>query len=219
VSSSTEPLESAYDRLSAAVTTLDAAALMRPTRCAGWSVVDVLFHVLCDAQRALVAFASPSGGPADVDAVTYWRPFKPGGEDSFRHAWWVRRSASAFAEPSGVVRLWTDTAPAAVRAAAAADPDGFVQTQGHVLTVPDFVATLVVEAAVHYLDLELPEAPPPAASALELAASTLDGLLGAPRPAGWDLQAYILKGTGRTALDDRDRNDLGALADGFPLLG
>jgi hypothetical protein len=161
-------------------------------------VVDLLFHVLADAQRALVTFASPAEGPADVDYVTYWSAFKPGGDDSSRHAWWVRRSASAFTEPSGVVRLWTDTAPAAVRAAEVADPASFVGTQGHVLAVPDFISTLVVEAAVHYLDLvaDLPDAPPPAPEALDVAAATLDGLLGAPRPSGWDLPTYVLKGPG-----------------------
>jgi Mycothiol maleylpyruvate isomerase N-terminal domain len=214
-------LAPAYGRVTEAVSGLGTADLMRPTRCAGWSVVDLLFHVLCDAQRALVTFASPADGPADVDYVTYWASFKPGGEDSFRHAWWVRRSASAFTEPAGVVRLWTDTAPAAVRAAEAAHRDGFVRTQGHVLAVPDFIATLAVEAAVHYLDLvvDLPEAPPPADEALELTASTLDGLLGAPRPQRWDLPAYILKATGRVGLDERDRQDLGPLVDRFPLLG
>jgi hypothetical protein len=152
-----------------------------------------------------------------VDYVTYWASFKPGGEDSFRHARWVRRSASAFTEPAGVVRVWTDTAPAVVRAAEAADPEGFGDPGGRASRRRDHA----VEAAVHYLDLvvELPEAPPPADEALELAASTLDGLLAAPRPQRWHLPAYILKGTGRVGLDGRDRQDLGPLADRFPLLG
>lgn len=168
-----------------------------------------------------MAFATPVSGPADVDYVTYWAPFKPGGDGSARYAWSVRRSASAFSEPSGVVHLWTETAAAAVRAAEAADPDGFVRTQGRVLAVPDFVATLAVEAAIHYLDLvvDLPEAPTAAPAALELAGSTLDGLLGAPRPRHWDLPVYLLKGTGRMGLDERDRQELGPLADRFPLLG
>ena len=105
--------------------TLDDADLQRPTRCRGWVVADLLFHVLCDAQRALVALASPADGPADVDDVSYWRAFTAGGDDAAgRHAWWARRSAAAFDRPTGVVRIWSDTAPAAVRAAGAADPDG-----------------------------------------------------------------------------------------------
>ena len=45
------------------------------------------------------------------------------------------------------------------------------------LATADFIATLAVEAAVHYLDLtvNLPSAPTP-----DPAAQVLDGLLGAP---------------------------------------
>ncbi|MFU8851309.1 hypothetical protein ACNAW0_10055 [Micromonospora sp. SL1-18] len=102
------------------------------------------------------------------------------------------RSTAAFERPSGVVRLWCDTAPAAVRAAGAAvhgtDPHGSVATQGHVIAVPDLLATLTTEAVVHHLDLvvDLPDAPPPGAVALGVAVATVDGLLsdGAVRPNG-----------------------------------
>ncbi|MEU5867514.1 maleylpyruvate isomerase N-terminal domain-containing protein [Nonomuraea sp. NPDC047529] len=187
--------------------TVNESDLLRPTRCAGWAGVDLLFHVLCDAQRALVAFATPADGPPDVDHVTYWSSFQPAAEGADAHAWWVRRSASAFARPSGVLRVWADTAPAAVRAALAADPAGHVATQGHVIAVPDLLATLATEAAVHHLDLQAGR--PPAREALELAGETLDGLLGADRPSHLDLPAYVLEATGRVpSADDR-----------FPLLG
>ncbi|MFG2056294.1 maleylpyruvate isomerase N-terminal domain-containing protein [Micromonospora sp. NPDC048930] len=220
-----EALAQAYDGISAVVTALDDAGLQRPTRCRGWLVADLLFHILCDAQRALVALASPAPGPADVDDVSYWRAFTPGGDDeaSRKHAWWARRSAAAFDRPSGVVRLWTDTAPAAVRAAAAADPDGHVTTQGHVLRVPDFLATLTTEAVIHHLDLivDLPDAPLPAETPTRVAVATVDGLLSddAVRPTGWDDPEYLLKATGRLPLTDRDRRDLGEAAGWFPLLG
>lgn len=204
---------------------LDDAGLQRPTRCRGWLVADLLFHVLCDAQRALVALASPATGPADVDDVSYWRAFTPGGDDdaSVKHAWWARRSAAAFDRPSGVVRIWSDTAPAAARAAAAADPDGYVTTQGHVLRVPDLLATLTTEAVIHHLDLvvDLPDAPLPAAAPTRVAVATVDGLLSddAVRPTGWDDRDYLLKATGRVPLTDRDRLELGEAAGWFPLLG
>ena len=41
----------------------------------------------------------------------------------------------------------------ATRCAGWACPHEFVTTQGHVLRTADFIATLAVEAAVHYLDL------------------------------------------------------------------
>lgn len=194
----------AYRELTAAVSEID---LLQPTRCAGWAAVDLLFHVLCDAQRALVTLATPADGPADVDYVTYWTPFKPGVGGADGHAWWVRRSASAFTRPSGVVRVWQDTAPAAVRAALAADPAGFVATQGHVLAVPDFLATLATEAAIHHLDLQTDR--PPASEALALAGETLDGLLGTARPPQLDLPTYVLEATGRLPSDNKR----------FPLLG
>ncbi|MEU0152315.1 maleylpyruvate isomerase N-terminal domain-containing protein [Micromonospora fulviviridis] len=220
-----EALAQAYDGITAVVTRLDDAGLQRPTRCRGWLVADLLFHVLCDAQRALVALASPAPGPADVDDVSYWRAFTPGGDDeaSVKHAWWARRSAAAFDRPSGVVRIWSDTAPAAVRAAAAADPDGYVTTQGHVLRVPDLLATLTTEAVIHHLDLvvDLPDAPLPAAAPTRVAVATVDGLLSddAVRPTGWDDRDYLLKATGRVPLTDHDRLELGEAAGWFPLLG
>ncbi|MFE9689785.1 maleylpyruvate isomerase N-terminal domain-containing protein [Micromonospora sp. NPDC005806] len=219
-----DALAQAYDGITAVVAGLDDAALQRPTRCRGWLIADLLFHVLCDAQRALVALASPAAGPADVDDVSYWRAFTPGGNDeaSLKHAWWARRSAAAFERPSGVVRLWTDTAPAAARAAAA-DPDGYVTTQRHVLRVPDFLATLTTEAVIHHLDLvvDLPDAARPAAAPTRVAVATVDVLLSdeAVRPTGWDDREYLLKATGRLPLTDRDRRELGEAAGWFPLLG
>ncbi|MGS2617219.1 maleylpyruvate isomerase N-terminal domain-containing protein [Micromonospora sp. LZ34] len=217
-------LAQAYDGITRVVADLDDADLQRPTRCRGWLVADLLFHVLCDAQRALVALASPADGPPTADDVSYWRSF-PGDEDgtAARHAWWARRSAAAFDRPTGVVRLWCDTAPAAVRAASRADPDGCVSTQGHVLRVPDFLATLTTEAVVHHLDLvlDLPDAPPPGELAVRVAVATLDGLLSdeAVRPVGWSDEEFLLKGTGRLPLNDRDRLELGEVAGWFPLLG
>ncbi|WP_446217549.1 maleylpyruvate isomerase N-terminal domain-containing protein [Micromonospora sp. IBHARD004] len=219
-----EALRQAYDGITAVVTGLDDAGLQTPTRCRGWLVADLLFHVLCDAQRALVALASPADGPADVDDVSYWRAVPTGGAGAgAKHAWWARRSAAAFDRPSGVVRIWSDTAPAAVRAAAAADPDGFVTTQGHVLRVADLLATLTTEAVIHHLDLVvgLPDAPPPAELPTRVAVATMDGLLSddAVRPAGWDDRDYLLRAAGRVPLTDRDRLELGEAAGWFPLIG
>ncbi|HEY9481561.1 MAG TPA: maleylpyruvate isomerase N-terminal domain-containing protein [Micromonosporaceae bacterium] len=56
------------DRLAATFTRDD---LLEFSRCRGWVVADVLFHLLCDAQRALIALASPYPGPSDRDFVSY----------------------------------------------------------------------------------------------------------------------------------------------------
>ncbi|MET7821654.1 maleylpyruvate isomerase N-terminal domain-containing protein [Micromonospora zamorensis] len=218
-----EALAQAYGGITSAVDGLDDAGLQRATRCQGWLIADLLLHVLGDAQRALVALASPVDGPADVDDVSYWRDFPGGDDNATRHAWWVRRSAAAFDRPTGIVRLWQETAPAAVRAAASADPEGYVTTQGHVLRVPDFLATLTTEAVVHHLDLtvDLPGAPPPSPLAVRVAVATMDGLLSddTVRPTAWDDHDFLLKATGRVPLTERDRPELGESAGWFPLLG
>ena len=50
---------------------------LRPTGASAWCVQDLLFHQLLDAQRALVAIASPSDAEPDRDAVTYWQAYHP----------------------------------------------------------------------------------------------------------------------------------------------
>lgn len=117
-------LDAAYAGITAVVADLDDAALLAPTGCRGWLTVDLLLHLTGDAQRALVALATPAPGPADVDFVSYWRsPGCAGADAAAEHAQWVRRTAAAFRLPTGVVRLWRDTAPAAARAAATAVRD------------------------------------------------------------------------------------------------
>jgi len=211
-------LQRSYAGVTELVTGLDRRDLLRPTRCFGWLVADVLFHLLCDAQRALAALASSAPGPPDRDFASYWRGFE-GPPDPVLGMWWVRRSASAFVDGTGLVRLWVETAPAAAQAARAADPAGFVTTQGHVLAVPDLLATLVTEAVIHHVDMtvDLPAAPAPPAAGLTVATATLDALGGHPLP-GWTPQQYLLKGTGRVPLTDAERADLGHAADRFPLL-
>ncbi len=214
-------LDPAYAGITQVVDDLDDSALLASSGCHGWSIADLLLHVTMDAQRALVAFASPADGPPDVDAVTYWRSPPTAPDDALAHTTWVRRSAAAFAKPTGVVQVWRDLAPAAARAAAAADPDGRVTTQGHVLTVPDFVTTLVTEAVIHHLDLitNLTDAPGPAPEAVAEARSTLDGLAGpGGLPSHWDDREALLKATGRAPLTDADRRSPGHRATHWPLL-
>jgi uncharacterized protein (TIGR03083 family) len=224
-----DTLDAAYRKLTAVAGGLGEADLMRPSRCAGWAVADVLYHQLLDARRALRAFASPSDAPADRDDVSYWTGYAPGGdqagagggpayaEESAAHARYVRIAAAAY--PPGMLAWeWSETAAAACRAGRACGHPA-VTTQGHVLTVTDFAATLAVEAAVHYLDLTvaLPGVPAPDPAALALVRRVLDGLLGAPLPAAWDDVTAALKGTGREPLTEADRLSLGPLAARFPL--
>jgi hypothetical protein len=220
-----DALDAVYQKVTTLVSGLGEADMMRPSRCAGWAVADVLYHELLDARRALRTFATPSPDPADRDDVSYWREYAPGsGEDSApdgdaaaAHARYVRVAASAY-PPGWLAWDWSETSAAARRAARACGHER-VATQGHVLSVAGFAATLAVEAAVHYLDLtvDLPSAPEPDPASLALVRRVLVGLLGAPLPASWDDTTAALKGTGRDPLTGADRQALGALAAAFPL--
>jgi len=72
-----DALAGAYGKITQFVGGLTEADAMLPSRCAGWTVLDVLYHQLLDARRALVTFASPSPDPPGTDYVTYWRPYAP----------------------------------------------------------------------------------------------------------------------------------------------
>lgn len=220
-----DALDEVYGRITDVTRGLTDTGLMRPSRCAGWAVADVLYHLLLDARRALRTFATPAAGPPDTDGVSYWREFSPGGgvppggDDAARHARFVRIAASAY-PPGALAWEWAETAGAACRAARAC-PHPAVSTQGHVLSLADFAATLTVEAAVHYLDMTagLPAAPGPGAGPLRLVRRVLEGLACAPLPAGWDDVTCALKGTGREPLSGPDRGLLGPAANRFPLFG
>lgn len=218
-----DALDAAYRGVTAVADDHGGADLMMlPSRCQGWTAADVLFHQLLDARRALRTFASPATDPPDVDDITYWRaygPGTPGSPEALEHARYVRIGASAY-PPGTLAWEWRETAAAACRAARAC-PYPAVTTQGHVLSTADFIATLAVEAAVHYLDLTVgvPSAGPADPAALGLVRRVLDGLLGSPMPGSWDDRTYALKGTGRVPVTDAERSAIGALADRLPLFG
>lgn len=186
-----------------------------------WTVRELLFHQLLDAQRALVALATPMSEPADVDEVTYWRPFRPSeGDGGAAHALFVQRAAAAYEQLRLLVEHWWATADAVVRAAAAPDPGSRVATQGHVITVRDLCSTLVVEACVHLLDLvrEL-DGGGPTVAVLAHTRGVLGRLYGGPLPPVWDDGECVLKATGRVPLTDGDRAALGVGVDLLPVLG
>jgi hypothetical protein len=222
------PLERAREAFVAEYTLLDQLAaslsdqqLLLPSRCLGWSVCDVLCHLDLGMVEILVALASPTDRQADTDFAAYWRDCCAPGEPDLGHARWIRLVASAYARPGGVVRHLRLTAGAALRQAPAAPADRRLEFQGHVIEPGDFLATWVVEAAVHHLDLtlQLPDAPPPAPASLQVTRETLDALLGEPLARDWDDTSYALKGTGRLPLTGEEARALGPLAGRFPLFG
>jgi uncharacterized protein (TIGR03083 family) len=217
-SETTEALAAEYAALRGVISSLDEAQLEEASGCRGWTNADLIFHMLLDAQRALVAFNMPGDPPPDRDYVDYWKAWSAADPDAHAHARFVRISAAAHGDPKLICKRWLLTSEAAMSCCRGAEPD-YIATQGHVLTVGDFIATLVVEAAIHHLDLvrNLEEKPGPAPAAVQVTTKTLDGLLDAPRPSQWDDISYLSKGTGRQPLTDGDRSVLGDRADRFPL--
>src|SRR4051812_7083085 len=64
-----------YGRVTETVQRLSDADFERPTRCTGLAVGPLLVHLLYDAERALVAFATPAEEEPDRDFVTYWHGY------------------------------------------------------------------------------------------------------------------------------------------------
>ncbi len=190
-----------------------------PTELPGWCVRDLIFHLAMDAQRALVALASPSSADRDTDEVSYWRAWQPGTEAAQAGLRGIRVAASAWASVRGPADLFAETASAVLATAGRTDLAATVSTQGHTMTTDGLLRTLVVEATIHHLDFgpALPVAP--ATGPLEEVRRVLDALLGQPVPATWADDRYARIATGRLALSPQERRQLGQLADRFPLFG
>jgi uncharacterized protein (TIGR03083 family) len=219
-----DALADIYAEVTAVVGDLGDADFDRHTGCDAWSVQDLLFHLLLDAQRALVVLADPGIGEPDTDARTYWqnRPWESGeaAPDESAHIRFVRRSALAYATPDGLVAQWRSTSEAAVAAARRTDADATVRTQGCSMRAADFVGTLVVEATLHYFDLtlHLPDARRVPRMPLSVTRTTLEKLLGLPPPTSWSAETLCLKLSGRQPLDAAERKQLGAAAGRLPLV-
>jgi len=211
-------LRSAYGELAALLQDLDDDEAVRPTGCAGWAVLDLAQHLVFDARRGLVATATPSDGPADCDAVRYWRDWSQSGAQAADDLWRTRVSASVAGGITSLAAAYAQTSAAALVSAARLGPGDLVRTQGRVLARDDLLSTLVVEAAVHSLDLvRCLKRTGPSAGPLAEVRRVLQAVLGSDLPAGWDDTTAARRGTGREPLTAADRTALGELAGRFPL--
>jgi Mycothiol maleylpyruvate isomerase N-terminal domain len=211
-------LAAEYGLLTKIITALRQSDLLQPSGCLGWTNADLIFHMLLDAQRALVTFNSPAIGPVDRNFVTYWNGFLATDGSSQEHARYVRINAASHRDPTRICSRWGETAEAAIRSSQTANID-LVTTQGHILNIADFIATLVVEATIHHLDLvaNLADRAAPAPQGVQITTMTIDGLLKAPRPLDWSDETYILKATGRAPLMEEDRTALGSAGQRIPV--
>ena len=213
-------LSMAYGDLSAVLTSLTVEEGFEPTGCQGWTAVDLGFHLLSDARRALVALHTPVAGPADTDAVDYWTAWRPPEPGDDEELWSTRVAASVHGGLPGIAGKYAETSAAVLVAAGRARLSDVVGTQGRSLTVADLLSTLTVEAAVHHLDLVVRlDRRGPSAEPLAEVRRVLEGLLGAPLPDRWDDVTAARRGTGRETLSAADRLQLGPGARRFPLFG
>jgi hypothetical protein len=213
-----EQLAVQYGDLTAVIESVSEQEAWLPTGCLGFAVRDLILNVLSDAQRALVALATPVERASDRDAVTYWKD-SPGPDDAqWRSLRSLRSVASAYSLDA-LKRDWRETARAVVALIGRTDRSWVVETQGHALTVPDLAATLVFESCVHHLDLvEQLDRPGPGAGPLGVVRATLDGLLGQSLPLDWDDVTYARKATGRRDLTSVEADSLGVAGPQFSLI-
>ena len=189
------------------------------TQLPGWTVRDLIHHLATDCQRLLVALPTPADGQPGTDEVTYWSMWQPGTDGAAASLRATRTMTSVWSSVRGPADLYVETAEALLRAAGKADPEEVVRTQGRALTVRSLLHTAAVEAAIHHLDLRPTLIDEPHPDALRTVRTVLDGLAGEPAPDDWSDVRYVLVGTGRAALTDDEREQLGGVADHFPLLG
>jgi hypothetical protein len=210
----------AYRELSAVLSSLTVEEGFEPTGCQGWTAVDLGFHLLSDARRALVALHTPATGPPGTTAVDYWTAWRPPEPGDDEELWSTRIAASVHGGLPGIAGRYAETSAAVLVAAGRASLADVVGTQGRTLTVADLLSTLTVEAAVHHLDLVVRlDAPGPSAEPLAEVRRVLEGLLGAGLPERWDDVTAARRGTGRERLTAEDRLQLGPGARRFPLFG
>ncbi|MBB4931100.1 uncharacterized protein (TIGR03083 family) [Lipingzhangella halophila] len=196
--------------LSRALTGVYGAEWERPTRCAPWSVRELLGHVrVATAWLPDMLAASPSVA-AEVSAAEYYRPDDRYAPEANRDRIDLARAHVA-AQPSdaALVDDFTATWEQVDRLCRAEPEDRVVRTRhGDVMLLSEFLLTRVVEVAVHGLDLadalgREPWLTPQAGDAVlglllgpnqEAAAQDLD----------WDHPEFLRKATGRAPVHEAD---------------
>jgi hypothetical protein len=194
------PHEEARSRLLEAVDAFVATAgslsdleLLGHSRVHGWSRLEVVTHVRLGLEEVVIG-AVPSDAAADHDAASYWVSHPDDrDDDQVPHILWLRWVAGAHARPSSAVRL-LERAAAGVRAAVGDLSEGTVAFQDKRMTTGDFLATWVVELAIHQLDLDLGGDVP----GLDWSRATLEAIAGCPLPEALDDRAAVLSGLGRS---------------------
>lgn len=203
----------AWSALREAVAALPDRAFAAPSGCAGWTVRDLVGHLVIDAQDVLITLATPAEDAPTADALSYWTPTPtpPGGTSP--HDRLTVRLAAAYEDPGLLRDHLEDLGAAAGRAALLAPADLPVATQGMSLTVRDYLHAYVLEWTLHHLDLiahldpaDAPTGPP--AEGLAEARDMVERRLRLRLPEGWADADALRLATGRRIPTDDERAEL-----------
>lgn len=173
---------------------LDDFEMLEASRCRGWSRLEVIEHVRDGLAQMGAAAAAFTDEPPDHDAATYWASHPDDRDaDPIAHVMWLRRTASAYRRPTtALYRLQVEAETLATVVAHV--PDRTVLFQGKAMSTGDFIATWVVELAIHQVDLSTTADTP---VGLPLARRTIEAVADADLPADVPLTEAVLAGLGR----------------------
>ncbi|GAB3781382.1 maleylpyruvate isomerase N-terminal domain-containing protein [Nocardioides ungokensis] len=182
------------DDFMTAVSAQDDLQLLAPSRCHGWSLLDVVVHVRMGLQEMAIGTTCRTDDAPDHDAASYWATHPDTrNDDPVSHILWLRRVASAYARPTGAVAHMKDVATSAVNAVRSMS-EGVVEFQGKRMASGDFLATWVVELAVHQLDLGIDGDSP---TGLAWSRMTVEAVASSELPSELDDRSAVLIGLGR----------------------
>jgi len=136
--------------LAALVAPLDRDGLVRPSRCPGWTIADVLLHL---AQTNELAVASLDGSfDAAVTALA------AGAAAATTVDGWAAATVDAQrpADPTESADRWLTSAGAQVAAFGAADPSARVPWVSGLLAARTLAATRLAETWIHHVDIASP---------------------------------------------------------------
>jgi uncharacterized protein (TIGR03083 family) len=202
---------------------LSEADLQRPTNCPPWNLRELVVHI---ADSISLGRGFPPAGEYGVvaDAADYYR--RPERDSAQYRAGNVQRTREharlllATTSPAGWLQQAVDHT---LTTLSAAELDRVVAVDGvGPMKLGDWVLTRVMSVAAHGIDvaLTLGREPWTTAAALDAVCPVLIGLLGRPLPPtlGWNPRVLLHAGTGRRPLTPTERDQLGPLANRFPLL-
>lgn len=192
------------------------------SNCPPWTLAELVVHT-ADSVRFTDFRAAPEEA-ARRDAADYYRPPERSTTDyRQRNVERAQEHAQTLLAHTAAPDYFESMLQSIISWAGGVDLERVVQVDRvGAMRLGDWLTTRVISLAAHGLDVALTLARPSwtTAQALHVVTPVFASLLGAEPPPGlgWDDQRFFEISTGRRPLADREREELGSLADRFPLL-